>query len=122
MTQNNFRAAVGIVYSFGGTESVQQPRLTRASRVSMSDPALGVMVAAREDGGAEIVEVLPGSVAALANLRVGDIINLVDGKPIKTPMELTAELSNRGPGTKIRLGYMVRGYWQSETVVTLQPE
>ena len=34
-------------------------------------------------------------------------------------MELAAELSNRAPGAKIRLGYM-RGYWQSETVIMLK--
>jgi PDZ domain len=38
--------------------------------------------------GAEIVEVQRGSVAELAMLRVGDVITAVDGKPVKSPMEV----------------------------------
>jgi hypothetical protein len=40
----------------------------------------------------------------------------VDGKPVKTPMELAAELSGRD---KVRLGYLLRGNWQSEAVIVL---
>ena len=80
------------------------------------------MVAPREGGGAEIVEVKPGSVAELTMLHVGDVINTLDGKSIHTPMELAAELQNRAPGSQVRLGYMFRtaiAYYQKETVVIL---
>jgi PDZ domain-containing secreted protein len=47
------------------------------------------------------------------------VINAVDGKRVKTPMELAVELSNRAAGDKVRLGYLLHGQWQSETVVIL---
>jgi PDZ domain-containing secreted protein len=52
-------------------------------------------------------------------LHVGDVINAVDGKPVKTPMELAAELANRPTGDKVRLGYMLHGAWQTEAVIVL---
>jgi len=61
------------------------------------------MVSPREESGAEIVEVLRGSVAEMAMLRVGDLITAVDGKPVKTPMELAAELQNRALGSHVYL-------------------
>ena len=65
----------------------------------------------------------PGSVAASAFLRVGDVINAVDDKPVKSARELLAELSNRAPGSQIRLGYLFRssalGYFPKEINVSL---
>jgi len=78
------------------------------------------MALAREGGGAEITEIAPGSIASFAGLRVGDIINAVDGIPVKTPMELESALANRAPETKVKIGYMVRGYWQAQTEITLK--
>jgi hypothetical protein len=34
-------------------------------------------------------------------------------------MELAAELSSRVSGDKVRLGYLLRGNWQSEVVIVL---
>ena len=85
----------------------------------MTIPSLGVNVAIGNNQGAEITDEAPNSVAALAGLHPGDVINAVDGKPVRTPMELAAELSGRAAGDKIRLGYLVRGQWQTETVILL---
>ena len=60
----------------------------------------------------------PG-VAALAGLHPDDLINAVNGAQIKTPMELAAALSSIPSGTTVRLGYMIRGQWQSETHIIL---
>jgi hypothetical protein len=38
---------------------------------------------------------------------------------VKTPMELATELSGRASGDKVRLGYLLRGTWQSEAVIVL---
>ena len=81
--------------------------------------ALGIMAAVGTSEGAEIAEIFPNGVAALAGLHPGDMINAVDGKPVKSPMELAAELSGRPAGDKVRLGYLLHGQWQSETVVLL---
>src|SRR5258708_32351846 len=45
--------------------------------------------------------------------------NAVDGKAVRTPVELAAELSSRKVGDKVRLGFSIRGQWQSGTGLTL---
>jgi S1-C subfamily serine protease len=89
----------------------------------MPIPSLGIMASPRPAGGAVIVVVSPGSVAQLANLQVGYVIMSVDGKPVKSPMELAAELQNRASGSQAHLGYLFRsavlGEFASETTVIL---
>lgn len=80
---------------------------------------LGLAVVSRGSEGAEIVQVLHGSVAEGAGLHAGDVINGVDGKTIGTPAELAAALSEKTAGAKVRLAFLVRGYWQSETNMVL---
>jgi len=122
-TQNNVRVGAGLVYTFGGRGAVaERPSRSettrqaapRPSRSGMPIPALGLMARAHDNDGAEISEVVPGSIAAQSGLQVGDVINAIDGKAVRTPMELQAELSSRAPGSKIRLGFFVRGFYQSE--------
>ncbi len=124
-TQNNVRVGVGLVYTFGvrsagSSGSSTRQAAARPSRSGMPIPALGLVATALDTGGAEIVEVVPGSIAEQSGLRVRDVINAIDGKAVRTPMELQAELSSRASGTKIRLGFLVRGYYQSETVIILR--
>ncbi len=73
--------------------------------------ALGVVVTLGRNQGAEITSEAPNG--------VGDVIDSVDGKPVKTPIELAAELSGKPAGTKIRLGFLIRGEWETETVISL---
>jgi len=124
ITVNGVRALGGFKYTFGGTRpSPASPRsqspepVPTAARMKIS--ALGIMAAVGQQQGAEIAEVFPNGVAALAALHRGDVINAVDGKLVKSPMELAAELSSRKAGDKVRLGYSLHGQWQSETVVIL---
>jgi hypothetical protein len=132
--QHNFRVSAGIVFSLGGRSSVptgsssesgQRPRGAATSPATMSIPALGIVVSPPLEGneGAEIVGIDPGSVAALAILHVGDLIKSVDGKPVRTPMELAAELANRPQGSQVRLGYLYHtsavGFIPKETIVIL---
>ncbi len=127
VTQNNFRASVGIVYSFGRTERVSKaPRQTvprqsvpRASRAGMLIPSLGITAALGNNPGAEITDEAPNGVAALAGIQPGDVINSVDGKPVSTPMELAAALANRPAGDKVKIGFLIRGQWQKDTVLLL---
>lgn len=85
----------------------------------MNIALLGVIVGVGRSTGAEINDVTPNSVASQAGLHVGDVINAVDGKPVKNPMELAAELAGHVAGDKVRLGFMIQGAWQSETNVQL---
>jgi hypothetical protein len=67
---------------------------------------LGLEVTTSEQGGVDIVKIDPNSAADLAGLRVGDVINSVDGKPIRGVKDFAAALANRPPESKIRIGYM----------------
>jgi hypothetical protein len=126
--QNNFRASAGIVFTLGGNRahrkesSVPVPALEGSAVGNghgIAVASLGVTVISGSNRGAEVVQVLPNSAAALAGLHPNDVINSVDGKPVRTAMELAAELSGKGQGQRIRLGYLVRGQWQTETVILL---
>lgn len=133
ITQNHGRAIAGIVFTFGRvsayTEQAPEPRATtarlphtsmpRATSAGMKVAALGIMVRVGRSDGAEITEVAPNGVAALAGLHSGDIVNAVNGKRIKTPMDLAAELSGMASGQKVRLGYLIGGQWQTETIIVL---
>jgi len=117
--QNNLRASVGIVFQFGATHQVPQPRVQRESpTAAISIPALGVYVV-QSDHGAKIVDLSPKGVAGLAGLHEGDIIDSVNGSPVKSPAELTSALSAITPGSKVLLGYAIRGMWHSEATITL---
>src|ERR1700733_1316369 len=122
VTQNNVRASVGIVYSFGGVHRAsssprQSPPMVPTEGMKIA--SLEVMVTLGRNQGAEITDEAPNGIAALAGIHVGDVINAVDGKPVRTPAELAAELANHSAGDKIKLGFMIRGQWQTETVLLL---
>ncbi len=138
-SQNSYRVAGGVVFRFGGESSSSEPspkprrapapnqpstvpaRQTAAPSVGlpgggMSVPALGVVVAPQEFDGAKVLQIVPGGVAEMASLRVGDLIRSVDGRTVKTPMELAAELSDKSG--KVRIG-ILRGDVAVETLVLL---
>jgi membrane-associated protease RseP (regulator of RpoE activity) len=122
VTQNNVRISAGIVYSFGRAEhATVSPRQSapRAPSAGMKISTLGVIVAVGNNPGAEITDEAPNGIAAMAGIHVGDVINAVDGKPVSTPMELAAELANRPARDKVRIGFLIRGQWQKETMVVL---
>jgi len=117
--QNNIRASVGILFQFGGThqtpkEPAQKPHPTSAILI----PTLGVYVVQSENG-ARITDTSPNSAAELAGLHPGDIINSVNGSPVSSPTELISAMSTISVGSKVRLGYMIRGMWHSEATVTV---
>jgi outer membrane biosynthesis protein TonB len=100
------------------TQGPTMPQRSRGTGIPIT--SLGVVVALREDNtGAQITEVAPHSVAELGGLHPDDTINAVNGMRIKTPMELVNALSGMAPGTKVRLGCLIRGQWQSETTLIL---
>lgn len=68
--------------------------------------------------GVTLSNVISGSPAAAAGLKVGDTITSIDGKPITTGDELVNEISNRKPGSKAQLGYLRNGQ-KGETTVTI---
>jgi putative serine protease PepD len=53
--------------------------------------------------GAEIVSVQPGTAAADAGLKTGDVITAVGDRPVTTSTELTAAVRGKAPGSKVTL-------------------
>jgi hypothetical protein len=72
---------------------------------TVSVPILGLFAGNASGWGGEIREVVRHGLAESSGLHVGDVINSVDGKSVSTPMELAAEVANRVPGSRIRIGY-----------------
>jgi serine protease Do len=68
--------------------------------------------------GITVSNVVAGSPADRAGLKVGDTIVSVDGKPIKNGDELVADIASRKPGQKVNLGY-VRNSQKQEAAVTV---
>ncbi len=136
-SQSNFRASVGVVFRFGEGGEERAPKSKPAapsgqpSSVSarqtaqpsanvpghgMAIAALGIAVGPQEFDGAKILEVDPSGVGEMASMKVGDLIKSVDGKPVRTPMELLAELSDKSG--KVKIGIQ-RGDFATETVILL---
>ena len=91
-----------------------------AQTVAAGYANIGIKTRTADRGlGAEIADVLLGSIADQAALQVGDVITAVDAKSIRNPTELTVALSTLPAGAKVKLSYRRRGYWQAETVVIL---
>jgi hypothetical protein len=78
--------------------------------------SLGVVAAPQEFDGALILSIEPGSVGEMASLHVGDLIKAVDGKVVRTPMELAVELSDKTGKVRITIE---RGKVTTETVLLL---
>ena len=74
----------------------------------MTVPSLGIVATTRVNIGAEVTGVVRDGVAEKAGLHVGDVINAVDRRPVRTAIELAGELLNRAPGSQVRLGYVFR--------------
>jgi hypothetical protein len=144
-SQSNYRISAGVAFRFGGDYGEAAPKSARASRRDQSatqasssstvssgrQPAapssslsargmpvamLGIVVGPQEFDGAKIVEVDPGGAGEMASLKAGDLIKTVDGKPIRTPMELAVELSDKTG--KVKIGIQ-RGDFSTETVILL---
>jgi len=64
---------------------------------------MGVRIEQALGGGARIVEVVPGSPASRAGLRVGDVVLAADGRDIRSYDELPALTAERAPGEKVTL-------------------
>ena len=108
----------------------KQESLTPASTVSDAASlarTIGIQVVESDDRAGEdeiqITEVAPSSAASLAGLHSGDVIRSLDGKAVRTPTELAAELAKHSPGSQVRVRVMFHtsasGWVSNEAVVTL---
>jgi hypothetical protein len=116
----NLRASAGIVFEFGGPRTDKSRNNATPPSSGVLFPALGIRGNEAAGRGVLIVEVLAGGSGESSGLRVGDIIDSLDGTPVGAPSDLLAQLSNRASGTSVRLGVMARGLWQTETNLVLR--
>jgi membrane-associated protease RseP (regulator of RpoE activity) len=114
-TQNNVRAGAGIACLFSSPRTnVINPQATTVLPGIVPIASIGVKVI----GNLEVFDVAPGSPADKAGIVRGDVINSVDGKDLSSIAQLEAALKSKSEGT-VRIGYLVRGSWQTESVLTL---
>jgi serine protease Do len=66
--------------------------------------------------GVTVSNVVPGSPADQAGLKVGDTITTVDGKKVSKGSELVSDIASRKPGSKVALGFLRNGKIQDTTV------
>jgi membrane-associated protease RseP (regulator of RpoE activity) len=80
---------------------------------------LGVTTA-KDAAGARITQIHPGSPAANAGLKVGDVITEVDGEQVATPSQLADAIGDLEPGDKVSVK-LLRGGAAVEVEATLAP-
>jgi putative serine protease PepD len=77
---------------------------------------LGIQLRDADGGGAEVVEVRPGTPAAEAGLKAGDVITAVDGEPVANGDELRTEINSHSPGDSVEIEYRRDGDERTVTV------
>ena len=92
------RGSIGIMFN-----SVENPAITRVYG---------------NGSGVTISDVVAGTPADQAGLKVGDTITTIDGKKVTKGTALVDDIASRKPGTKIQLGF-VRNGKQMEATVTI---
>lgn len=108
----------------GSTPSVSDSGVTTApepARVVEEESGTGwIGVMTKDDSlkGVVITRVLAGSTAEQAGLRVGDVIEEMDGVAVKSGMRFDVAIAHSKPGSQIRIGYL-RGAWKSEATLTV---
>jgi serine protease Do len=126
LTETNAYAGVGFAMPSNTVVSVYnqiigpEHKVTRGS-IGVEFAAQPVPAIARVYGvqsGVTISNVVPGSPADSAGLKVGDTITSVDGKDVKNGDELVSDIASRKPGSKAKLGF-VRNGKKEETTVTI---
>ncbi|HST09287.1 MAG TPA: Do family serine endopeptidase [Terriglobales bacterium] len=126
LTETNAYAGVGFAMPSNTVVSVYnqiigpEHKVTRGS-IGVEFAAQPVPAIARVYGvqsGVTISNVVPGSPADSAGLKVGDTITAVDGKEVKNGDELVADIAARKPNSKAKLSF-VRNGKKEETTVTI---
>ncbi len=117
VTQNNFRASVGVVFTFGGdiegrARGPRSPKREEAERSCLdeTDAALLGVRGCAVAGGFRVSSVKRESVAERAGINSGDIIIAVDDRPIRDAREIEAAIAANAIGT-IKISYLIKGAW-----------
>jgi serine protease Do len=124
LTDTNAYAGVGFALPSNTVANVYNQLIGPEHRVSRG--SIGIEFNAQENpaiarvygvnSGVTISNVVAGSPADQAGLKVGDTITSVDGRPVKNGDELVGDIASRKPGAKVTLGLIRNGKKQDTTV------
>lgn len=103
-----------VTFDYGRQVMYLEPNAERDSREAFDRAGLWINLA---DGGYEVEDVVPGSPAAEAGLKAGDLILSLDGKAGLPLSEARKRLRETAPGTPVRLGVKSGGASREVTVV-----
>ena len=125
LTDTNAYAGVGFALPSNTVVQVYNQLIGPEHRVQRG--SIGIQFNAEENpaiarvygvqSGVTIADVVAGSPADRAGLKVGDTIVSVDGKPVKNGDELVADIASRKPNAKVDLGYVRNGKKDQTTVI-----
>jgi serine protease Do len=125
LTDTNAYAGVGFALPSNTIATVYNQLIGPEHRVSRG--SIGIEFNAEENpaiarvygvqSGVTVSSVVPGSPAEKAELKVGDTITTVDGRPVKNGDDLVADIASRKPGTKVTLGLIRNGKKQDAPVI-----
>jgi len=99
-SDTNDNAGVGFAVPINASKSVAQ---TLIAGGTVRHAYLGVLIGDAPNGGAEITQVKPGTPAATAGLKRGDVVTAANGKSLENADALTEVVTSHSPGQKLTL-------------------
>jgi serine protease Do len=124
LTETSSYAGVGFAMPSNTVAQVYNQLIGPEHRVARG--SIGIEFAAQPNpaiariygSGVTVSNVVSGSPAEQAGLKIGDTITSVDGKDLKSGDELVADIASRKPGSKAKVTFVRNGKKQ-ETTVTI---
>nr|WP_296064653.1 trypsin-like peptidase domain-containing protein [uncultured Actinoplanes sp.] len=120
-TQGQGSGNIGLGFAIPSDKARQVADALMAGR-KVSHPALGVSVAAAENGGALVSSVTPNSAAAKAGIQQGDVITKVDGKTVSDSDDLVALVQAGAVGQKMTVTFTRDGAEKQATVTLAEAQ
>jgi serine protease Do len=122
LTETSSYAGVGFAMPSNTVQQVYNQLIGPDHRVSRG--SIGIEFSAQPNpaiariygSGVTVANVVSGSPADDAGLKIGDTITSVDGKDVKGGDELVADIASRRPGSKAKLTFVRNGKKQDTTV------
>ncbi len=124
LTETSSYAGVGFAMPSNTVAQVYNQLIGPEHRVARG--SIGIEFAAQPNpaiahiygAGVTVSNVISGSPADQAGLKIGDTITSVDGKALKSGDDLVADIASRKPGSKAKLSFIRNGK-KDETTVTI---
>jgi serine protease Do len=122
LTETSSYAGVGFAMPSNTVSTVYNQLIGPDHRVSRG--SIGIEFSAQPNpaiariygSGVTVSNVISGSPADEAGLKIGDTITSVDGKEVKSGDDLVADIASRKPGSKAKLVFVRNGKKQDTTV------